>query len=195
PPPLSPPLPTPTDRPPTPTIPPYTALSRSLSLSGDTDANGVSVAYEVSSNGGTTWTSTTASQSGLTDGDYLFHAIVTDPAGNSSTSNAVEVKIDTTAPRSDERRVGNETSTGTPNTPAVTTDNAFGLTLSGSADTNGTTDACANAPNGGTTWTSTTASQSGLTDGDYLFHAIVTDPAGNSSTSNAVEVKIDTTAP
>src|SRR5205823_3423416 len=187
PPPLSPPLPTPTDRPPTPTIPPYTALSRSLSLSGDTDANGVSVAYEVSSDGGTTWTSTTASQSGLADGDYKFHAIVTDPAGNSSTSNVIE--------RSEERRVGKA---GTPplsglnekdktdNIP-VTTDNTFGLSLSGDTDANGVSVAYEVSSDGGTTWTSTTASQSGLADGDYKFHAIVTDPAGNSSTSNVIE--------
>ena len=37
------------------------------------------------------------------------------------------------------------------------------------------------------------ASQSGLADGDYQFRAVVTDPAGNSSTSNAIEVIVDNT--
>ena len=69
-----------------------------LSLSGNTDANGTSVAYEVSTQRRRLVTSTTASQSGLADGDYQFRAVVTDPAGNSSTSNAIEVIVDNTAP-------------------------------------------------------------------------------------------------
>ncbi len=32
-------------------------------------------------------------------------------------------------------------------------------------------------------------------DGDYKFQAVVTDPAGNSSTSNVIEVIVDNTAP
>ncbi|MFQ3459989.1 Ig-like domain-containing protein, partial [Bradyrhizobium sp. UFLA01-814] len=166
-----------------------------LTLSGNSDANGTTVTYEQSTNGGTTWTSTTANQSGLADGDYLFHAVVTDPAGNSSTSNAIEVKVDNTAPSAGTLSFSNLTDTGTANTPPVTTDNTFDLTLSGNSDANGTTVAYEKSTNGGTTWTSTTSNQSGLADGDYLFHAVVTDPAGNSSTSNAIEVKVDNTAP
>src|SRR5262249_61512835 len=61
-------------------------------------ANGTSVAYQVSTNGGSSWSSTSATQTSLTDGDYLFRAVVTDPAGNSSTSNTIEVIIDNTKP-------------------------------------------------------------------------------------------------
>src|SRR5204862_7982557 len=111
-----------------------------------------------------------------------FHAVVTDVAGNASTSNAIEVKVDKTAPAAGTLSFSNLTDSGTINTPPVTTDNAFDLTLSGQSDTNGIASVVyEKSTNGGSTWTATTASQSGLADGDYLFHAIVTDPAGNSS--------------
>src|SRR5206468_2160012 len=109
-----------------------------LNLAGDTDANGVSVAYQVSTDGGTTWTATSATQTSLPDASYLFHAVVTDPAGNSSTSNAISVIVDNTAP--------SETisSTIATNTGLTTTISSGGLTkdntlgLSGTvSDTNG----------------------------------------------------------
>src|SRR5204863_5226931 len=40
-----------------------------------------------------------------------------------------------------------------------------------------------------------TVAQSGLADGDYVFRAVVTDPAGNSTNSNSIEVIVDNTAP
>src|SRR5204862_222737 len=70
----------------------------SHSLSGDTDANGVSVAYEVSTDGGITWSPTTASQSTLADGNYQFHAIVTHPPHDVPTIYAISVVVDNTAP-------------------------------------------------------------------------------------------------
>src|SRR5207245_9235241 len=69
-----------------------------LSLSGNLDANGTSVAYEVSTDGGATWSATGATQTSLVDGDYRFHAIVTDPARNSTPRNVSHVSIDNTAP-------------------------------------------------------------------------------------------------
>ena len=50
---------------------------------------------------------TTASQSGLADGDYQFRAMVTDPAGNSSTSNVIAVMVDNTAPTAGTLSFGN----------------------------------------------------------------------------------------
>src|SRR5205823_13507193 len=88
-----------------------------LSLSGNEP--GTTVTYEKSLNGGTTWTSTTASQSGLADGDYKFHAIVTDPAGNSSTSNVIEVKVDNTAPVAGTLAFAGLTDSGTTDTIPV----------------------------------------------------------------------------
>ena len=83
-----------------------------LSLAGDHDANGVSVAYEVSTDGGTTWNPTSAGQSGLVDGNYLFHAVVTDPAGNSSTTGPISVIVDNTAPDAGTLSFANLTDTG-----------------------------------------------------------------------------------
>ncbi|WP_032925245.1 Ig-like domain-containing protein, partial [Mesorhizobium sp. LNHC229A00] len=120
------------------------------------------------------------------DGDYQFRAVVTDPAGNSSNSNAIEVVVDNTAPSAGTLAFANLTDTGTPNTPAVTTDGTFDLSLSGNADANGTAVTYQVSTDGGTNWTSTTATQTSLADGDYQFRAVVTDPAGNSSNSNAI---------
>ena len=84
-------------------------------------------------NGGA-FTSTTASQSGLADGDYQFRAVVTDPAGNSSTSNVIEVIVDNTD--ADRRHAGlrqphrqRQQPTATP----ITQDGTFDLSLSGNA--------------------------------------------------------------
>src|SRR6185437_15328344 len=162
--------------------------------SGDSDTNGVSVTYQVSTNGGGTWTTTTASQSNLADGDYQFRAIVTDPAGNSSTSNTIEVKVDNTAPTAGTLSFANLTDTGSTDATPITQDGTFDLNLSGTSDANGTSVAYEVSLNGGG-FTSTSAHQSGLTGGDYVSLAIVTDPAGNSSTSNTIEVKVDNTAP
>src|SRR5262249_13896344 len=81
---------------------------------------------------------------------------------------------------------------GTPSPPPVTTDNAFDLTLSGQEA--GASVAYQVSLNGGT-FTATSANQSGLADGSYQFRALVTDAAGNSATSNAITVVVDTTAP
>ncbi|MGY4478358.1 Ig-like domain-containing protein [Bradyrhizobium sp. USDA 3364] len=179
------------------TPPVTTDNSFDLTLSGQGDTNGIGgVVYEKSINGGATWTTTAANQSGLADGDYLFHAVVTDNAGNSSTTSAIEVKVDNTAPTAGTLTFSNLTDTGSANTPPVTTDNNFNLTLSGQGDTNGIGGVVyEKSINGGATWTTTAANQSGLADGDYLFHAVVTDNAGNSSTTSAIEVKVDNTAP
>src|SRR4029077_6841656 len=133
-----------------------------LSLSGNVDANGTAVAYEVSTNGGSTWSSTTAAQSSLADGDYVFRAIVTDPAGNSSTSNVIEVVVDNTAPTAGTLAFTNLVDSGTPNSPAITTDGTFDLSLSGNLDANGTSVAYEVSTDGGTTWTATTAAQASL---------------------------------
>src|SRR5262249_58738577 len=86
-----------------------------LSLSGDTDQNGVTVSYEVSSDGGHTWTATTANQVNLADGDYQFHAVVTDPAGNTSTTNVIDQVLDNTAPTAGTLSFANLTDTGSTN--------------------------------------------------------------------------------
>ena len=160
-----------------------------LTLTGQ--ESGAAVAYQASLNGGA-FAATTASQSGLADGDYQFRALVTDAAGNTSTSNVIEVVVDNSVPAAGTLSFSNLTDSGTANTPPVTTDNTFNLTLTGQEG--GAAVAYQASLNGGA-FAATTASQSGLADGDYQFRALVTDAAGNTSTSNVIEVVVDNSAP
>src|SRR5262249_9814641 len=74
------------------------------SVTGDpngTDGSGVaSATYEYSTNGGSTWTNTgaTLNTTSLPDGNLLLHVVVTDHAGNTTTSTAVSDTIDNTKP-------------------------------------------------------------------------------------------------
>src|SRR5207244_7319015 len=63
-----------------------------------THSHCTSVAYARPTPGPAPFPYTTLFRSSLADGDYLFHAVVTDPAGNTSTSNAIEVVVDNTNP-------------------------------------------------------------------------------------------------
>ncbi|WP_186467467.1 Ig-like domain-containing protein, partial [Bradyrhizobium stylosanthis] len=166
-----------------------------LSLTGTSDTNSTSVAYEVSADGGTTWAATTSAQSDLADGSYQFRATVTDAAGNSATSNTISVVVDNTAPTAGTLAFSGLDDTGSTNTPAVTKDGSFDLSLTGTSDTNSTSVAYGVSTDGGTTWAATNSAQSDLADGSYQFRATVTDAAGNSATSNTISVVVDNTAP
>src|SRR5205085_870500 len=140
-----------------------------LDLSGDTDANGVSVAYEVSTDGGATWSATTASQSNLADGSYSVHEIVSEKAGHSPTTNAISVIVDNTNPLAGTLAFG-RLATPVPYTTlfrSITKDGTFSLDLSGDTDANGVSVAYEVSTDGGATWSATTASQSNLADGSY----------------------------
>src|SRR5207248_1473018 len=166
-----------------------------LSLIGDTDTNGVSADYHGSTDV-STCAPTTVSQTTLADGDYRFRAVVTDPAGNSSTSNVIEVVVDNTAPVAGTRSfaAGTLTDTGSSQTPAITQGRTFDLSLSGDTDTNGVSVAY-QVSTDGITWSPTTVSQTPLAYPTRRSSDLVTDPAGNSSTSNVIEVVVDNTAP
>jgi hypothetical protein len=56
---------------------------------------------EVSTDGGTTWTPTTATQSKLKDGFYAFRAVVTDLAGNQAITAVEKLQVNTAAALSD----------------------------------------------------------------------------------------------
>ena len=117
----------------------------------------------------------------------------TDVAGNASTTNSVQtIIVDSTPPAAGTLSFANLTDTGSSDTPPVTTDNSFNLALTGPES--GASIAYQVSLNGGA-FTNTTASQSGLADGNYQFRALVTDAAGNSSTSNVITVVIDSTPP
>ncbi|MGY8639448.1 Ig-like domain-containing protein, partial [Bradyrhizobium sp. 14AA] len=108
-------------------------------------------------------------------------ATVSDPAGNSSTSNVVTVVVDTSAPTAGTLSLSNYDDSGSSSADFNSTDKTFDLSLSGNADANGTSVAYEVSTDGGSTWSSTTAAQGDLADGSYQFRATVTDPAGNSS--------------
>src|SRR5207253_2610566 len=164
--------------------PPTRRSSDLLSLAGDTDANGVSVAYEVSTDGGSTWSTTSSSQSGLADGSYQFHAVVTDPAGNSSTTSPIGRAAGKKTADAGTLSFANLTDTGSSDATPITTYGTFKLRLVGDTVASGVSVAYEVSTDGGSTWSTTSSSQSGLADGSYQFHAVVTDPAGNSSTTS-----------
>ena len=123
---------------------------------------------------------------------FTYQVRVIDAANNVGTTASQLVTIDTALPAAGTLGFTSLTDTGTANTPPVTQDNAFNLTLTGQET--GASVAYQGSLNGGA-FATTTASQSGLTDGDYQFRALVTDAAGNTSTSNVIEVVVDNAAP
>lgn len=131
----------------------------------DGSVNGVAV----TNNGDGTWTYTPATA--LTNGTHSFVARASDAIGNTSTSNTLELTIDTVNP------------TVAVN-PAVVEGNA--VTFTGTAEVgatlaatfNGTTSSVLNA-NG--TWSFTT---SGLANGTYTFSITATDQVGNTATTS-----------
>ncbi len=165
----------------------------SFSLSVVGSEAGSTLSYEVSTDGGTTWTPTTASQSALADGSYSFRATATDAAGNKSTGNSVSVTVDNTAPAAGTLSFTGLSDTGASPSDGITQDGSFSLSVVGSEG--GSTLSYEVSTDGGTTWTPTTASQSALADGSYSFRATASDAAGNKSTGNSVSVTVDNTAP
>ncbi len=103
--------------------------SFSLSLSGSEP--GATSVFEVSTDNGVTWTTTTASQTGLADGSYLFRAVVTDAAGNSATTATRSVTIDATAPTAGTLSLTGFDDTGSNNADGLSNDTSFGLSVSG----------------------------------------------------------------
>ncbi len=164
--------------------------SFSLSLTGSEP--GATSVFEVSTDNGVTWTTTTASQTGLADGSYLFRAVVTDATGNVSTTATKSVTIDATAPAAGTLSLTGFDDTGASSSDGLTSDSTFGLSVSG--EEAGASVSFEVSTDNGVTWTATTASQTGLADGSYLFRAVVTDAAGNSATTATRSVTIDATA-
>ena len=162
-----------------------------LSLSGQ--ESGSAVVYQISTNGGGIWTTTSAAQSNLADGNYQFRAQVTDAAGNTSTGNVILVTVDSTAPAAGTLALANFSDTGSSGSDFISQDKTFDLSLSGQES--GSTVVYQVSTNGGGTWTTTTAAQSNLADGNYQFRAQVTDTVGNTSTGNVISVAVDSTAP
>src|SRR5439155_6956976 len=74
----------------------------------------------------------------LTDGLHSFTAKAIDNVGNSFTTAAINATVDTVAPTAGTLSFTGLTDTGSSQSPAITQDGTFDLSLSGNADLNGT---------------------------------------------------------
>ncbi|TKU02326.1 hypothetical protein FDW89_07940, partial [Citrobacter sp. wls830] len=128
----------------------------------------------------------------LADGEYTFTVQVTDDAGNTATSAALAVTVDTTvaAPvitlSDDTGRAGdNQTNDTTPGFTISTDPDAVSVMVSidGGTPVAATKDAAGQ-------WHITSGE---LTDGDHTIVATVTDVAGNTATSDIMSFNVDTT--
>ena len=161
------------------------------STASDPGGSGVaSRAYQYSPAGAGTWTTTPAAfdTTGVTDGLYDLRVIVTDVAGNSTTSAVVtNRRVDNTAPSA---------SLDDPGANLRAT-----VTLSSTASDAGSgiaSRAYSYSPAGAGTWTTTPAAfdTTAVTDGLYDLRVTVTDNAGNQTVSATVtNRRVDNTAP
>ncbi|WP_224991548.1 biofilm-associated Ig-like repeat protein Blp1 [Acinetobacter pittii] len=166
---------------------------KNFNLKVEAQENGSRVTYLVSTDDGKTWQETTVAQKDLADGIYLYKAVVTDIAGNTSETAIQKVVVDTTAPKAGELTLSDLNDTGVSPTDQVTQDKNFNLKLEGQE--NGSRVTYLVSTDDGKTWQETTADQKDLADGVYQYKAVVTDLAGNISESAIQKVVVDTTAP
>ncbi|OBN66641.1 biofilm-associated Ig-like repeat protein Blp1 [Acinetobacter baumannii] len=162
-----------------------------LKLSGQ--EKGSSVTYLISTDEGKTWQETTLNQKDLADGIYLYKAVVTDAAGNTSETAVQKVVVDTTAPQAGELTLSDLSDTGISATDQITQDKNFNLKLEGQEIGSRVTYLV--STDEGKTWQETTIAQKDLTDGVYQYKAVVTDAAGNTSETAVQKVVVDTTTP
>ncbi|MDC4783054.1 Ig-like domain-containing protein, partial [Acinetobacter baumannii] len=162
-----------------------------LKLSGQ--EKGSSVTYLISTDEGKTWQETTLNQKDLADGIYLYKAVVTDAAGNTSETAVQKVVVDTTAPQAGELTLSDLSDTGISATDQITQDKNFNLKLEGQESGSRVTYLV--STDEGKTWQETTVAQKDLTEGVYQYKAVVTDAAGNTSETAVQKVVVDTTTP
>ena len=160
------------------------------STASDAGSGVASRAYEYSPAGAGSWSSTPAAfdTTAVSDGLYDLRVIVTDVAGNQTTSAAVA-----------NRRVDNTNPNASMDDPGA---NLRGtVTLSSTASDSGSgiaSRAYEYSPAGAGSWSSSPAAfdTTGVSDGLYDLRVIVTDVAGNSTTSALVaNRRVDNTAP
>ncbi len=171
-----------------------------LVVSGTNGALGTGEKVQISSDGsnwfdvtqttGTTWNFDDTGTPHPSNVTYQVRVI--DAAANVGSTASQLVVIDTAPPAAGTLSFANLTDTGTLNTPPVTQDATFDLSLA--AQEPGSSVVFQVALNGGG-FTNTPATQSALADGSYQFRALVTDAAGNTSTSNTIAVVVDNSAP
>ncbi|MEB5754525.1 Ig-like domain-containing protein [Citrobacter cronae] len=148
---------------------------------------------KVSADANGNWSYSFTGSQALTDGSYIFYITATDVAGNSATSEKIQVTIDTqvSIPTLD---LADASDTGSLNSDNITRDTTPTFSL-GSIDAdvtkvqviiNGT---AYDAVQSEGRWTFTAPE---LADGDYSISVIVTDNAGNTANSTTLAMTVDT---
>ena len=183
-----------------------TTDSASFTVDGTCDESGATVSIEVDASAatspsgfacdGTNFTGT-IDTTGLAEGTRSFTAIITDAAGNSTTSTANSVTKDTVLPNI-------ALTTPADSTFILVADDSATYAVSGICDESGQTvsieiDASPAASQvgfscDGTNFTGT-IDTTGLSEGVHAFTAIISDVAGNEATSAANNVTKDTLPP
>ncbi|OWQ92264.1 hypothetical protein CDN99_07980 [Roseateles aquatilis] len=160
--------------------------ARDFNLVIDGHDTSAAVVYQLSADGGVTWTDTPAAPVGLPDGRYRFRAAVTDAAGNVATTDEVGLVLDTQGPEPGVLHAdrGADPSTGQQR-----------VTLAVSGQEAGASIRFEVSRDDGMTWLPTGADLPSLQDGDYRFRAVVTDAAGNVSRTSSKSVLVDTVRP
>jgi len=134
----------------------------------------------------------------LTDGTYAMTVESEDAAGNVSSSDPLEVVIDTTAPVTPLLALVAASDTGASSTDNITKDNTPTFLITGEAGTavtvlRGSTDVASGVI--GLDGTVELTPTSELLDGSEAMTVVSTDQAGNTATSDELVVTIDTTMP
>ena len=158
------------------------------------DSTGVLLGSTVSTDG--TWSIESAA---LPDGTHDLYVVVTDVAGNTATSESLAVTIDTVVDAASIDGLADDTGVSGDGitadaTPILRGTAEPGATVVVYAVVGGSPDlstgvAATVAPDG--TWS---ASPGTLSDGTYLYRALVTDAAGNEAWTQDLAVEIDTVA-
>src|SRR6185369_2114697 len=174
----------------------FISNDRTFDLSLGGNEAGSTAVYQISTDNGATWTTTTTTQTNLVDGTYQYRAVVTDVAGNTANSNVVTVKVDTAASitigtialddvvnaaESQSALAISGTTSGVEDGQTVT------VTLNGHDYT---------ATVSGNAWTATVpaADVGALADGgSYTVHASVADVAGNPASADH-DISVDESA-
>ncbi|MDM3297232.1 Ig-like domain-containing protein [Citrobacter sp. Cc139] len=148
---------------------------------------------KVSADANGNWSYSFTGSQALTDGSYIFYITATDVAGNSATSEKIQVTIDTqvsipTLDLADASDTGNLNSDNitSDTTPTFSLGNIDADVISVQVIINGT---AYDAVQSEGKWTFTAPV---LADGDYSVSVQVTDDAGNVQTSTALAVTVDT---
>jgi large repetitive protein len=165
-------------------------LSSTTSDPGGANASGiVSVAYEYTTNGGSTWqpTGATFNSTSVTDGNVGLHVVATDAAGNTTTSATVTKLADNTKPNT------------TDNAPSGWQSSPVTVNLSPS-DAGSGVNVTEYSIDGNPTYTVGTsvaipAPANGSNDGAHTIAYFSVDNAGNIETVKSATVMIDATPP